>query len=303
MYSNVRETKFHGITYKSRLEAKWAVFFESLGISYEYEAEGFVWGKTKYLPDFYLPDQDYIIEVKGSYPDEEALEKGIMLSEDTQKEVFLFYGEIPNPWAAEGILESPGALVCNEKLRSDLAERNDLFGQPGRYDHVYYAGRLNLVNYYWTECPKGCSLGFGITKSGRADLLPCKCFDDFYRKLISRSALVFTAEELRLLWQLASYRFDSRLLCWAYDNARGAWFDKAGNAYLDKSYTPVKFWADSPADDNIIKIVQFVDAIHKASDDPLLEDKLHCGLAEFMLGEIDWHKIGILNRLLKPYKK
>jgi hypothetical protein len=58
------------------------------------------------MPDFYLPTQDYIIEVKGSYPNEEALEKAIMLSEDTGLKVFLLYGEIPNPWAAEGINES-----------------------------------------------------------------------------------------------------------------------------------------------------------------------------------------------------
>jgi hypothetical protein len=265
MYSNVRETKFHGITYKSRQEARWAVFFESLGIPYEYEPEGFDWGETKYLPDFYLPQQDCIIEVKGNYPDEEALEKGIMLSEDTAKEVFLFYGEIPNPSAAEGILESP-ALLCNEKLRSDLAERDELFGKPGRYDDVYHSYRLGgPVDYYWTECPKGCSLGFGITNSGRADLLPCKCFDDFYLRLVGRATLVFTAEELRLLWQWATYRFDSLILRWAYNNARGAWFDKAGNAFLDKFYTPVSFWTDSPLDEGSKKIAQFIDAIHKTA--------------------------------------
>jgi hypothetical protein len=301
MYSNVRETKFHGIIYKSRLEARWAVFFESLGIPYQYEPEGFEWGITKYLPDFYLPQQDYFIEVKGSYPDEEALEKGIMLSEATQKDVFLFHGEIPNPSAAEGILESP-ALLCNERLRSDLIGRNDLFGPPGRYDDVYHYGRLGgPENYYWTGCPKGCSLGFGITNSGRADLLPCKCFDDFYLRLVGQATLVFTAEELRLMWQWASYRYDSLMLRWAYDNARGAWFDKAGNAYFDKSYTPVSFWTDSPLDDGSKKIAQFIDAIHRA-DDPQLKDKLHNALAQFMLGDIDWQKVGVINHLLK-YRK
>ncbi len=296
MYSNVRETKFHGITYKSRLEARWAVFFESLGITYIYEPEGFG-SEPTYLPDFYLPQQDYIIEVKGSYPDEEALEKAIMLSEDSGKEVFLLYGEIPNPWAAEGIYESP-ALLCNEKLRSELAERNELFGKPGRYDSAYHYGRIGEpASYYWTECPKGCSLGFGITKVGRADLLPCKCFDDFYLRLVGQATLVFTAEELRLMWQWATFRADSLMLRRAYDNARGAWFDKAGNAYFDKSYTPVSFWPDSPLDEGSKKIAQFIDAIHVA-DDPLLKDKLHDALAQFMLGDIDWKQVGVVNRLL-----
>jgi len=46
------ETKHNGFLFRSRLEARWAVFFDEMGIKYEYEPEGF---KTKcgyYLPDF-----------------------------------------------------------------------------------------------------------------------------------------------------------------------------------------------------------------------------------------------------------
>jgi hypothetical protein len=100
------------------------------------------------------------------------------------------------------------------------------------------------------------------------------------------------------LWQWATYRFDSLILRWAYNNARGAWFDKAGNAFLDKFYTPVSFWTDSPLDEGSKKIAQFIDAIHK-TDDPLLEEELHNALAQFMLGDIDWDKVGVVNRILK----
>jgi hypothetical protein len=34
-------TKYNGILYRSRTEARWAVFFDSLGIKYLYESEGF----------------------------------------------------------------------------------------------------------------------------------------------------------------------------------------------------------------------------------------------------------------------
>jgi len=37
------------------LEARWAVFFDALGIKYEYEAEGYDLGGVWYLPDFWLP--------------------------------------------------------------------------------------------------------------------------------------------------------------------------------------------------------------------------------------------------------
>ena len=50
-------TYYNGNYYRSRLEARWAYFFDSIGVKYLYEPEGF---KSKdgecYLPDFYLPE-------------------------------------------------------------------------------------------------------------------------------------------------------------------------------------------------------------------------------------------------------
>lgn len=51
------ETFYNGYRFRSRLEARWAVFFDAAGIKYEYEPEGFKLSDgTYYLPDFYLPD-------------------------------------------------------------------------------------------------------------------------------------------------------------------------------------------------------------------------------------------------------
>lgn len=50
------ETKYKGYRFRSRLEARWAVFFDALGIAWEYEKEGFDLGEAGwYLPDFWLP--------------------------------------------------------------------------------------------------------------------------------------------------------------------------------------------------------------------------------------------------------
>ena len=35
------ETVYNGYRFRSRLEARWAVFFDTLGIEYEYEKEGY----------------------------------------------------------------------------------------------------------------------------------------------------------------------------------------------------------------------------------------------------------------------
>lgn len=60
------ETEYNGLKFRSRLEARWAVFLDAVGIKYLYEPEGFEFEDgTRYLPDFYLPDSHQFLEVKG----------------------------------------------------------------------------------------------------------------------------------------------------------------------------------------------------------------------------------------------
>lgn len=49
------ETVYRGYRFRSRLEARWAVFFDALGIDWEYESEGYELPSGRYLPDFWLP--------------------------------------------------------------------------------------------------------------------------------------------------------------------------------------------------------------------------------------------------------
>lgn len=59
------ETEFDGYRFRSRLEARWAVFFKDYGIAFEYELEGYkLPSGLQYLPDFYLPHLDTFVEVK-----------------------------------------------------------------------------------------------------------------------------------------------------------------------------------------------------------------------------------------------
>lgn len=52
------ETEYKGYRFRSRLEARWAVFFDALGIQWEYEKEGYDLDGVRYLPDFWLPTFD-----------------------------------------------------------------------------------------------------------------------------------------------------------------------------------------------------------------------------------------------------
>lgn len=60
------QTFYKGFHFRSRLEARWAVFFDALGVKWEYEIEGFELDDgRRYLPDFWLPDLRTWVEVKG----------------------------------------------------------------------------------------------------------------------------------------------------------------------------------------------------------------------------------------------
>lgn len=73
------ETFYKGYRFRSRLEARWAVFFDACGVKWEYEPEGYKLPNGQlYLPDFLLhdvnglPDGDLYVEVKGRMTQEDA---------------------------------------------------------------------------------------------------------------------------------------------------------------------------------------------------------------------------------------
>jgi hypothetical protein len=58
------ETMYRGYRFRSRLEARWAVFFDAAGIEWEYEPDGYVVDGRRYLPDFWLPELKTLVETK-----------------------------------------------------------------------------------------------------------------------------------------------------------------------------------------------------------------------------------------------
>jgi hypothetical protein len=88
------ETRYDGYRFRSRTEARWAVYFNHLGIKYHYEKEGFkLEDGTWYLPDFWLPDLGMWAEVKGGEFTEEEEKKCREVANGTEK-IFLM---LPGP--------------------------------------------------------------------------------------------------------------------------------------------------------------------------------------------------------------
>lgn len=69
------DTKYNGFNFRSRLEARWAIFFDVIGLKYEYEVEGFEMNGIRYLPDFYIPSLDRWFEIKAKSLSEYEMKK------------------------------------------------------------------------------------------------------------------------------------------------------------------------------------------------------------------------------------
>ena len=66
------ETVYRGCRFRSRTEARWAVFFDHIWIRWSFEQQGYqLQDGTRYLPDFEFHDQKLFVEVKPGEPTDE----------------------------------------------------------------------------------------------------------------------------------------------------------------------------------------------------------------------------------------
>ena len=109
------ETEYKGYRFRSRLEARWAVFFDACGVKWEYEPEGFILPNgQQYLPDFLLHDvtfnhagytegNDLYVEVKGQMTAEDAEKiKGFALPTEADQDEDVLFPEPVNPLLVVG---------------------------------------------------------------------------------------------------------------------------------------------------------------------------------------------------------
>lgn len=104
-------TRWRGVTYRSRLEARWAVFFDLIEAGAEYEPEGFDLGFAWYLPDFNLRNFGLFAEIKPLVPTHDEAEKARALAAVTARNVLMLIGP---PSARRGILFWPNGGIANQ---------------------------------------------------------------------------------------------------------------------------------------------------------------------------------------------
>lgn len=132
------ETKYNGYRFRSRLEARWAVFFNAMGIKWEYEKEGYNLGKAGYyLPDFWFPELKCWFEVKPVY--EKYNEKARELANQSYP-VIMCMGNI-----GEEVME----LYCNDTNDNGGGGYSQWKGQL--INVVGYSKTSFVVNTYYHD--------------------------------------------------------------------------------------------------------------------------------------------------------
>jgi hypothetical protein len=93
------ETQYKGYRFRSRLEARWAVFFDACGYNWEYEPEGFDLGNgVYYLPDFKIFGEDDNGDFNVFWIEVKAADEGL-----TDPKVLAFQ---------RAVLDDPGYQFC-----------------------------------------------------------------------------------------------------------------------------------------------------------------------------------------------
>ncbi|MDJ0599551.1 MAG: hypothetical protein QNJ37_11995 [Crocosphaera sp.] len=119
---NPIETVYKGIRFRSRLEARWAVFLDTLNFKFVYEPDGYDLNGTWYLPDFWVPDWKAFLEIKPQQPTKEQMDKCQSLSTLTSYRVLLIAGQ---PWIDEYTVFLFEPELSNQLEDEDNEEKND----------------------------------------------------------------------------------------------------------------------------------------------------------------------------------
>lgn len=137
-------TRYKGYAFRSRLEARWAVFFDHLGIRWDYEPEGFELGNgLRYLPDFWLPDWKIWVEIKPDDYDDAAREKAYRLVRQSGYALYMTKG-MPD-WA--------GTLFCSF---TQTGGEVGLWDFPASVDWTAHGSKSPpLVWVYYDNLPEG----------------------------------------------------------------------------------------------------------------------------------------------------
>lgn len=146
------ETKYKGILFRSRLEARWAYFFDLIGVQWEYEPEGYSLPSGPYLPDFWLPK----VSLRGDAPGLFVEVKPTADNDENRLREFV------------AVVQKNLALVCGNGFLNTV-------GTYEGFQFMYDSDGVwwdNLMGFY--KCKKCGFVKFGFMESNYMNCPKCK---------------------------------------------------------------------------------------------------------------------------------
>lgn len=163
------ETRYAGCRFRSRLEARWAVFMDHLGVPWEYEPQGYVVNGMPYLPDFHVhpnTGRAFWLEIKGVFPSDDELAKARGLAEGTGITTYVYWAQpaVPGPDLSHlNMNQLCGWDRSNYIWTNDQGWRENPAGPPAwqigltptafRFNPSGKPAENKSGFWWWTECP------------------------------------------------------------------------------------------------------------------------------------------------------
>lgn len=221
------ETLYMGHYFRSKAEARFAVFLDCLGVKWEYEPQGFDLGNgLKYLPDFKIYDvstchnsdggkistYDYMwVEVKGMWDDNRT---GKLLKPDFEKIMRFAFDDTFDDDCYGSEVKNPIWVVGNT-FTLDPTNENYIHGDTGW-------GSDSLINNFMTI--DGDSYGFIITCPKTGMLVLCGRDSNYIPDYICHEGCDLVCPNvLNALREANRYKFDhggqfNKASCFIYEN-------------------------------------------------------------------------------------
>jgi hypothetical protein len=154
------ETVYNGVRFRSRLEARWAVFFDAVKTPWQYEPEAFhlpaesivsdsfpdrdpverLGRDWNYLPDFWLPEVNAWFEVKGEAPRDDYRNMLHAFERLTERRLILAIGEMPYYDTNDADIWDRTAIP----MQADRIGPNPLWDHPYEFCRCWKCGKLGF---------------------------------------------------------------------------------------------------------------------------------------------------------------
>lgn len=183
------QTRYAGCRFRSRLEARWAVFLDHLGAEWLYEPEGYSLPSGPYLPDFLIHPHTpfaFWLEIKPVLPDSGPTAHEVRLlgelAEATETKAFMYCRQPGSPVP----LDPDWAATFGRRHHEDIRKCGGVADDPTRWGWgwdsglretgygVLYPGQQPWPgDWWWTDCP----LCGRVVLTGNGNITGCPASD------------------------------------------------------------------------------------------------------------------------------